>query len=386
MAARLVYIVNDAAFFVSHRLPLGLRARAAGVDVVVVGPDGAGRDAIERAGLRFVSVPLDRSSTNPWGEARLLRALTAVLLRERPDLVHNVTIKPVIYGGLAARFARVPAVVSSVSGMGYVFIAKGMRAAARRAAVHRLYRLALDHPRSRVIFQNTDDRDAMVHGRLVSARDAVVVPGGSGVDLTSFDPSPPTGPQVVVLPGRMLRDKGVLEFAHAARRLRAAHPAVRFALVGGLDTKNPSALREEELEDLTADGAVEWWGHRTDMPAVLAQAHIVCLPSYREGTPKALLEAAAAGRAVVTTDVPGCRDAIRPNITGLLVEAGNADSLRQGLHGLLSDPERVASFGRAGRIFASECLGVDRVVEAVFDVYRMVAPAELVVALGQRDA
>lgn len=382
-ASRILYVVNDADFFVSHRLALGTHARALGLDVVVAAPPGPAGATIEAAGLRFLPIPLHRSSAQPWADVRTLAAISAIFRAERPALVHDVTIKPVIYGGIAARVTGVPALVSSVSGLGYVFLAHGPVAGARRAIVRRLYRVALRHPRSRVIFQNREDRDALVQAGAVRAADAVIVAGGSGVDLAAYDPAPPSGPPTVVLPARMLRDKGVVEFAEAAARLRAAGRTARFVLVGGIDRGNPAGLDERDLTVLVARTGVEWWGHRTDMPAVLAAAHIVCLPSYREGMPKVLLEAAAAGRAVVTTDVPGCRDAVRPGRTGELVPARDSAALERALGDLLADPARVAALGRGGRALAEAEFGVQRVVEAVFDVYRAVAPPELPLTLPQ---
>lgn len=386
MRPRLLYLVNDADFFVSHRLALGVQAVGLGVDVAVAAPDAGGRTTIERAGIRFLPLPLARSSTRPSDEARTIAAIRRIFVKEKPSLVHSVTIKPVIYGGLLARALGVPALVSSISGLGYVFMARGRRADLRRAMVEGLYRRALAHPRSRVIFQNEADREAMVSRGLLGRERAVLLPGGSGVDLAAFDPRPPITPPMVLLPARMLRDKGVTEFVEAARSLRRAGVAARFVLAGAIDEGNPTGLSPAELAAATSDGAVEWWGHQADMPSVLAQAHIVCLPSYREGMPKALLEAAAAARAVVTTDVPGCRDAIIPGDTGLLVPVRDAGALRRTLGELLADPQRVLALGQGGRKFAEAALGIDRVVKGVFDVYRAVAPPELMVALGQRDA
>lgn len=386
MPPRLLYIVNDAAFFVSHRLPLGIRGRQLGLDVAIAAPDGPGRLAIERAGLRFLPVPMERSGAAPWREAATVRALERLLRHERPSLLHNVTVKPVIYGGISARIVGVPAVVSSISGMGYVFTAKGATARARRFAVRSLYRAALGGPGSRVIFQNETDRAEFVERGLVRPARASVIGGGSGVDVDAYSAQPAGGPPMVVLPARMLRDKGVEEFARAAKVLRTSHPSARFVLAGGIDRGNPSCLHEGELRRLAAETGVEWRGHCGDMPSLLCEAHIVCLPSYREGTPRALLEAAAAGRAVVTTDVPGCRDAIVPNVTGLLVPARDSRALAGALSELLADPSRAAAMGRAGRRHAEAHFRVDAVVDAIFDVYRMVAPPELVVALPQRIA
>lgn len=384
---RLVYVVNDAAFFVSHRLALGEHARALGLDVVVAAPEGPGRDAIEAAGLRFAPIPLARAATDPRGEARTLLAIGQVFARERPSLVHDVTIKPVLYGGLAARVLRVPALVSSVSGLGYTFVARGVRARARRALVARVYRRALAHPRSRVVFQNEDDRRELVDMGCVALERTVVIRGGSGVDVASFTPGPPpAGPPLVVLPARMLRDKGVVELVEAARAIRASGRAARFALVGGIDTENPAALSRAELDALVADGAVEYWGHRKDMRAVLAKASIVCLPSYREGTPRALLEAAAAGRAVVTTDVPGCRDAVVAGQTALLAKVRSPTDLADAINALLDDPARRERLARAGRALAEREFDVSRVVSATFAVYADVWPDEPAGTEGQRTS
>lgn len=373
---RLLFVVNDPAFFVSHRLALGEHGLTLGLDVAVAAPEGPAREAIERAGIRFVPIPLARGSTDPRKELETLAAIAAVMRRERPTLVHDVTIKPVLYGGLAARMLGVPALVSSVSGLGYTFIAQGARARARRALVVAAYRRALGHRRSRVIFQNEDDRRELVALGCVSPARAVVVRGGSGVDVASYRAEPPpAGTPLVVLPARMLRDKGVVEFVHAARALRAEGVAARFALVGGFH-ENPAALSPAELDALVADGAVEWWGHRSDMPVVLAQASVVCLPSYREGTPRALLEAAAAGRAVVTTDVPGCRDAVVAGETALLARVRSGDDLARQLGTLLRDEPLRARMGRAGRALAEREFDLRRIVQSVFAVYTAVWPAE----------
>jgi glycosyltransferase involved in cell wall biosynthesis len=372
---RLLFVVNDPAFFVSHRLPLGIRGRELGLDVAVAAPDGPGRDAIEAAGIRFHDVPLARGSTDPRTELRTLAAIATLVARERPTLVHDVTVKPVLYGGLASRLLRVPALVSSVSGLGYLFIAQGRRAAVRRRLVALAYRRALGHPRSRVIFQNEDDRSELLALGCVAPERTVVIRGGSGVDVASYRVAPPpAGPPLVVMPSRVLRDKGVLEYVEAARILRRRGTIARFAIAGGLH-ENPAALTRAELDAIVAEGAVEWWGHRTDMPAVLAQASIVCLPSYREGTPRALLEAAAAGRAVVTTDVPGCRDAVIPGETALLATVRSGEDLARQLDTLLRDAALRERMGAAGRALAEREFDVKRVVDAVFEVYADVWPA-----------
>ncbi|MDZ7809389.1 MAG: glycosyltransferase family 4 protein [Arhodomonas sp.] len=286
----------------------------------------------------------------------------------RPDLVHLVTIKPVLYGGLMARLLRVPAAVAAISGMGFLFTG-GRRGPARRAA-ELLYRLALGHGNGRVMVQNTTDRDGLRAMGALRRGQEVLIPG-SGVDLDRFRPVPlPDGEPLVVLPARMLWDKGVGEFVAAAVRLRDRGVAARFALVGAHNETNPAAVPLETLQQWRREGAVEWWGQQEDMPAVLGAASVVVLPSfYGEGVPKALLEALAAGRAVVTTDHPGCRDVVDDGVNGRLVPVRDAEGLADAIAGLLADRDRLEALGLAGRRMAEERFGVERVVAAHMAVY-----------------
>ena len=353
---RLLIVVNDAAFFLSHRLALALGARDAGFDVHIATPRDEASPRIEAAGLPFHAIPLSRKGTSPAGELRTIAALVKLYRELRPDIVHHVTAKPILYGGLAARIARVPAVVHAVSGLGYVFISNEPRARAIRRGIMATYRLVTSHPNCAVIFQNDDDR--RVFGSAIRTKRIELI-RGSGVDLTRFRPTPlPSGVPVVVLPARMLWDKGVAEFVEAARLVRAPGVSARFVLVGDLDANNPAGVPRERIEAWVKDGFVEWWGMRTDMPAVLEQSTIVCLPSYREGMPKTLLEACAAGRPIVTTDVPGCRDALTGGDYGVLVPARDAAALATAIAELLADRPRLermaASAAAAAAQFAVE--------------------------------
>jgi len=369
-APRVLIVANVSWFFVSHRLPLALGARAAGYDVhVAASPDDSTR-LLADAGIPFHPIPLQRGATDIGRDVTTVRALKRLYRELRPALVHHVTLKPVLFGGIAARLAGVPHVVSAIAGMGSMFLAEGTAARARAAIVRRLLRMATGRPGDWFIFQNEADRAEFAANGIGRPGNAVLI-AGSGVDLDCFRPSPePPGVPLVVLPARMIGDKGVREFVAAARALHARGVAARFALVGGEDPDNPSALARPELNALVSEGAVEWWGHRTDMPAVLRESHVVCLPSYREGMPKALLEAAAAGRPVVTTDVPGCRDCVEPGVSGLLVPARDAGALADALAALLADPSRRASMGRAGRARAERDFGIDAVVGDTLALYR----------------
>lgn len=309
----------------------------------------------------------------PDREFRAVMAMFRLFRRLRPAVVHLVTIKPVLYGGLAARLARVPAVVYAISGMGYLFSGDGRGGMFVSTLVRRWYRFALGHGNSRVIVQNADDRNALVGmGALLPER-AVLIPG-SGVDLERFRPvSAPGDPPVVVLPARMLADKGVEEFVAAAEMLRGRGTVARFVLAGDVDPGNPSSIDAQRLRAWQADGVVEWRGHCDDMPRLLQQAGIVCLPSYREGMPLSLLEAAAAGRPVVTTDVPGCREAIIPGTTGLLVPARDPAALADAIEGLLRDPEACERMGAAARHLAERRYSLDQVVAEHLHLYAELA-------------
>jgi glycosyltransferase involved in cell wall biosynthesis len=284
--------------------------------------------------------------------------------------MHTVTIKPVIYGGIVARLLGVPRLVSAVTGLGQVFTDKKSVPSPVRALALSLYRLALGHKNSRTIFQNPDDRTFMVEAKLVSA-DRTALIRGSGVDMSYFAPRPePPGPGVVILPARLLWDKGIGEFVEAARLLREAGLDARLALVGEPPPHNRGSVPQDTIESWVRQGLVEWWGHQADMPAVYGRSHIVCLPSYYgEGVPRALIEAAACARPIVTADTPGCREVVRDDVNGLLVPprapAALADALRQ----LLLDPARRKAMGPRGRELAVAEFSVERVVEATLKVY-----------------
>ena len=367
---RLLFVVNAPEFFVSHRLPLALGAREAGFDVhVATGPGVAGQ--ITNLGFEHHIFSLSRSGKSPLGELRSLWALFRLMRRLKPDLVHLVTIKPVLYGGFTARLARVPAVVAAISGLGTVFVRTSGTAQRVRKAVEALYRLSLGHRNIRVIFQNPDDRATLVALGAVRKAQTVLI-RGSGVDLSicPLFPEPPGAP-VVSFAARLLNDKGVREFVEAARILLNRGLGARFWLIGAADPDNPSSVSDWELTAWRDEAVIEVLGHRTDIPLLFSQSHIVVLPSYYgEGLPKVLIEAAASGRAVVTTDHPGCRDAIEPNRTGLLVPVRDPVALADAIQTLIENPALRQSMGAAGRALAEQEFAIEQVVAAHLAVYR----------------
>jgi glycosyltransferase involved in cell wall biosynthesis len=366
---RLLFVVNVDWFFLSHRLPLARAAREAGAEVVILAAESGEAERIRREGFRFVPFPFSRRGVAVASELKIVFSLMSLYRSLRPDLVHHVTIKPVLYGSLVARVVGDIKVVNAVSGLGYTFIS-GKRARAVRAVAKMLYKVATLNLHSRTIFQNSDDLETFVGRRLVRPDRAVLI-RGSGVDCARFKPIPePTGKPVVMLPSRMLLDKGVEEYVEAARLLQSIGVKARFVLVGDSDPGNPTAVPVKQLEAWVQSGIVEWWGYREDMPRVLSSANIVVLPSYREGLPKVLLEAAASARAIVATDVPGCREIVRHNVNGLIIPPRRSEPLARAIRTLLKSPELRAGFGRAGREIAVAEFSEEIVVEQTLSLYR----------------
>ena len=367
---KLLYVVNEAQFFISHRLPLGLEAQAQGHEVIVVSAGDTGESQLAEYDFRHLAIPMSRSDFRLSDEIKTFRALRRIYIQEQPDLVHHVTIKPVIYGTFAARSSGVPAVVNAVPGMDFVFTRRGRLAAVRRAFVNMLYRLAMSHRNMRVIFQNIEDLRGFV-GHAIVKKEQVVLIRGSGVDLEKFPAAdPPNIPITFVLPARMLRDKGVREFAEAAAEVRKSHPDWQFWLLGGVDPGNPSALATAELVDIERQFGVTWLGQRDNVAHMLQQSHVVCLPSYGgERVPKVLLEASAIGRAMIASNIAGRREVVTEGVTGLLVEPHDAQGLARSMKLLGEDDELRARFSRAARERAEAVFAVADVVDHNFRIY-----------------
>lgn len=374
MLKKILIVINVDWFFISHRLPIALAAKENGYEIHIATGLTDRLDILQSYGFIVHPLNIDRSSTGIKNTISTFLEIWRAYKLIRPNLVHLVTIKPVILGGIAARLAGVPAVVAAVSGLGFVFVAQGAKAALRRGFVGLLYRIALGHPNLRVIFQNDNDKTSLVNLARISEEKTSMI-RGSGVDLSQYIVVPhPQGNPVVLMAARLLLDKGVREFVQAARLLRQRHDnfgkKARFILVGDLDPANPTSLTALELQQWVEEGLVEHWGHRTDMPVVLSAANIVVLPSYYgEGLPKVLIEAAACGRAVVTTDHPGCRDAIEAGNSGVLVPVRDAKALAQAIQALLDDSERCVTMGLAGRKLAERAFDVRQVVAEHLRIY-----------------
>ena len=364
---RLLFLVTEDWYFCSHRLPLARVARQRGFDVTVVTRIGAHGGTLADAGLRVVPFDFARGSVNPLREARTIAGLIRVYRRERPDVVHHVAMKPVLYGSIAATLAGRPRVINAVAGLGWISSQHAGKAAGRRALVRRALGSLLRS--GTTIVQNPDDERFLVEAGVPASRISRIA--GAGVDLDHFAPAPePAGIPCVVLAARLLRDKGVADFVAAARLLRGRGVRARFVLAGSPDHANPSSISEGEIVDWVESGVVEHLGRVRDMAPVLAASHIACLPSYYgEGIPKTLIEAAAAGRPVVTTDMPGCREVVTDGDNGLLVPPRDPASLADALDKLIGDAALRRRMGAAGRSRAVASFGLAQVTEQTLALY-----------------
>lgn len=369
---RLLFLITEDWFFYSHFLERAIAARTEGYDVTVVTRATGHQDKIQDHGFRMLHIPFDRRGLNPFGELATLWRIVRTYRTVRPDVVHHIALKPITYGTLAAKLTGIRVVINAPVGMGYVFTSHGRLARMLRPVVWAAMRWLLNPRGSRVVFENPDDLESMVAAGVVQ-RDAGVLIRGAGVDLDRFRPTPePAGIPVVTFVGRMLWDKGVGEFAAAARQLRKAGVVAHFRLVGMPDPANPAAIEVAQLESWHAEGVVDWLGHRTDIPELLASSHVVCLPSYREGLPKSLLEALAAGRPVVATDVAGCREAVHHEDNGLLVASRDSVGLAAAIRRLIENPDLRQKFGARGRQRAEAEFASPLVCEATLALYREV--------------
>jgi len=373
---RLLYLITEDWYFWSHRLDLARAAREAGYDVIVATRVTDHGERIRGEGFQLEPLEMVRRSRNPLREVIAVAELVRLYRRVKPVVVHHVAMKPILYGSLAAWLTRVPSVINAFAGLGYAFMDE--RNGLLRWCVKTAFRTVLRLSHSVTLVQNQDDQDRLVGEGVVPASRARII-AGSGIDVAAYSMQPqPSGIPVVVLPARMLWDKGVGEFVEAAKRLKQKGVHVRFILVGRRDEHNPAAIPEIRLKEWVQAGVVEWWGHREDMPAVYAAAMLVVLPSYREGLPKVLLEAAACGKAIVATDVPGCREIVRDRFNGLLVASKDSTALAAAIEELLSDQALREVMGQRSRTRVLAEWSSPRITEQVLGLYRDMVTASAI--------
>ena len=338
-----------------------------GHEVVTASPEDGYDDEIRRLGARPLRLPLSRNGTNPFADLSYYRRVKALIKEEQPELVLSYLIKPVIYGSLAASGAGVKNIYSMVTGLGYFFTNTSFKAKLLRTPIVILYRRALKKCRN-VFFQNGDDLKVFTDLKIVDEKKCVIT-NGSGVNIDRYTPKPLPQENRFLLVGRILRDKGVIEYLEAAKKVSEKYPDAVFDLVGPLDT-NPSALHEEDLKPYLSE-SVRYLGATKDVRPYIEKARVYVLPSYREGTPRTVLEAMAMQRPVITTDAPGCRETVRDGVNGFLVPVKNADALAQKMIYLIENPDRAEEMARQSLAICREKYDVRQVNKTLLDTMKL---------------
>jgi glycosyltransferase involved in cell wall biosynthesis len=369
---RIVVIAGLAESLINFRGPLIAGFLENGHEVICLAPGDHPETAegLRALGASYQAIELDRTGMNPWHDLKALSQLRRLLKRLKPDIVLGYTIKPVLYGSIAARLAGVPRVFSMITGLGYAFMGGALKQRCINRLVCALYRVALGKNR-RVFFQNGDDLELFNRLGLLRGDQQAVLVNGSGVDLKHF---PEQGAQLApirfLLIARLLRDKGIFEYVEAAAILRRSYPDAVFQLLGPLDS-NPSGISRAQVEDWVGRCGIEYLGTTKDVRPYLARASVYVLPSYREGTPRTVLEAMATGRPVITTDTPGCRETVRHGENGLLVPVKDVDSLVRAMESFIVSPQLAVQMGRRSRLLAEEkydVIKVNRVIMTAMEL------------------
>ena len=385
---KLIYLVTEDWYFWSHRLPMARAAREAGFDIAVATRVDKHGERIAAEGFRLLPLAWSRRSINPAGALSAVAEIAALYRREAPDIVHHVAMKPVLLGGLAAGLAGVPAVVNALTGLGSAFLGTGgLKSRVAGAMARPLLRSVLKRPNSVTVLQNEDDRKMLVAAGLLPDERGRII-RGSGVDTRHYQvlPEPPAPPVTVGCVARLLADKGVGPLVEAQQRLRAKGLDVNLILAGTPDPENPTSVTRGELDRWSALPGVELPGHIADVREVWARCHVAVLASRREGLPKSLLEAAACGRAIVATDVPGCREVARAGENALLVPPDDPAALAGALEVLVRDAAMRQRFGAASRRLVESDMASDRVGAKTVELYRSLTEAAFPMATPVAEA
>lgn len=369
---RVLYVVNEDWAFCSHFLERAVAAKQSGYIVGVATHLTTHKLRIESLGIEVFPTNMTRRGLNPIRELATIFTLAQIYRNFRPHLIHHVALKPIVLGSIATLSIRNVKILNAPIGMGYIFSSDDTRAHLLRPFLRFALRHLLSFRDSQVIIENYDDFDHLIKQNYVDSSNILLI-RGAGVDLNVYKEAPePVSRMTITLIARMLKDKGIEEFVEAATILKDRHPKAEFLLVGDVDNGNPASLSVEQLEKLTQSGTVNWVGHQTNIPSVLANSNIVCLPSYREGLPKVLIEAAAVGRAIVTTDVPGCKEVVEHGINGLLVPPRDIASLANALETLINDVHMRERMGQEGHKRAVTQFSSDIIIRETLNAYRSV--------------
>lgn len=366
----LLMVTNVDWFFISHRICIAIEAKKQGWNVIVACEDTGRKDEIEIEGIKFVDFKFSRSGTNPISEFQTLRQFYSLYKVIKPDIVHHITLKPVIYGTIAAKLLRIKGIANAVSGLGYNFT--GGRKGLVQAMMVRLLRFGFDRNNLTVIFQNNDDQQALEELKIISSKNNIARIKGSGVDLKQFPHSDmPTFDRIkILLPSRMLWDKGVRELKEATSLLKNQYnKKIQFILSGMADDGNKAGVPASYLNEWQDGDYIKWIGYQKDMVKIYQDSHIVILPSYREGMPKTLIEACAIGRAIITTDAIGCRECVDEGSNGLKVPVGSVKELTEALERLIQDSQLIINMGHQSRLKAENEFDVNDVIKKHLDIY-----------------
>lgn len=375
---KLIYLVTEDWYFLSHRLPMAQAALREGFDVAVITNISDGQAAIEAAGIRVIPLSLERKNLNPLTALRQIMALIKVYKTEKPDLVHHVAMKPMLYGSIAAVFAKVPHVLNAFAGLGVVFNTDIPLARMIRPFLVLAFRLLLKRPGFWTLFQNKDDQARMQQFGVINP-DRTVIIRGSGVDVARYTvaPLPPLQPFICIYAGRMIDTKGLPTMREAFEILELKAPHIRLWMYGKPDAANPGSWNESRVHEWDINHpTVKWKGHSEDMAAIWPMAHLALQPSWGgEGLPKSMLEAGACGRAMIVSDVPGCREVVEPGRNGLLVPPGDAERLAAAILEIASEPQRCAAMGLESRKIIEENFSAERVSHEISALYRRIMAA-----------
>lgn len=366
---KILYIINVDWFFISHFLPVGLEGIKRGYEVHIACGITDKKEYLENLGFIVHPLHISRSGTSVKTEIKTIIEMYKIIKSINPQILELFTIKPVLYGGIVSRFLKIPKKVFYITGLGYVFIAKGLKGFIVRNIVKMLYKLAISGKNSSIITENIYDKELINSLNAVNYNQIKII-RGAGVDLSKYYYIEENNENIKVsMACRLLKDKGVFEYIEASKILKKKYLNVKFELYGDIDIHNPASLTSDNIKKTKEEGFVNVYGFSSDIAKVFSDSNIVVLPSYREGLPKVLIEAAACGRAIVTTDVPGCRDAIEPNVTGLLCEVKDTESLASMIEKLILDKDLRNSMGKEGRKLAEQEFDINKVVEKHFEIY-----------------
>lgn len=373
-APRVLFLVTEDWYFWSHRLSIARAARDAGYEVHVATRVSEHGDAMRQEGFTVHALPWRRRGDSLLGKARALAAIAGILSRIRPDVLHNVALKPVVFGSVAARWAKVKCCVNAITGLGFAFTDHGLRARMLRRLLRIAFNYFVDRPGNIAVLQNDDDRQVLASGSFLKRSDVVII-RGSGVDTQYFMPLPEPASELMTIAvvARMLAIKGIADIVEASRILRSRGIPHRLLLAGGPDPDNRSSLRREHLEAWASEPGIEWLGHQADVRNVWVEAHIAALASHGgEGLPKTLLEAAACGRPIVATSVAGNREIAHPGVNAILVPPHSPAKLADALAALITNPELRRAYGAASRNIVVEGLSSGYVADETLALYRKV--------------